>query len=188
MTIKIGIVAGEASGDLLGAGLMAALKEYLGGPETSPTQVRFIGVGGPAMLAAGLEPLAALEDLSVNGFKDPILRLPALLKLFRSLRDTCLEEAVDVFVGVDFNVFNLLLEKSLKKRGVKTVHYVSPSVYAWRTGRTRKIARSADLLLCLFPFEPDFYTNTAVKAVFVGHPLADQVDPPTTADADKMKQ
>ena len=173
-TLKLGILAGEASGDNLGAGLM---REFRREAHSRGDRVEFIGVGGPAMLAEGLHSLASMETLSVNGFKEPILRLPSLLGLLRSLVRQMQAARVDAFVGIDFNVFNLLLEKALKKRDIKTAHYVSPSVYAWRKGRTKKIARSADLLLCLYPFEPAFYAQTPVEAKFVGHPLADKIAP-----------
>jgi len=175
-TLKLGLLAGEPSGDNLGAGLM---REFRKAATQRGDQVEFIGVGGPGMLAEGLQALASIEALSVNGFKEPILRFPSLLRLLRMLIKQMQEAGVHAFIGIDFNVFNLLLEKSLKKRGIKTVHYVSPSVYAWRKGRTRKIARSADLLLCLYPFEPSFYAGTSVQAKFVGHPLADAIAPDT---------
>jgi lipid-A-disaccharide synthase len=166
----VGIVAGEASGDALGRGFMAALRRRYPG-------ARFVGIGGPGMLAEGLEGLVSMDRLSVNGFVDPLLRLPELLRILRRLLDRFERERPDVFVGVDFNVFNLLLERRLKSRGVPVVHYVSPSVYAWRRGRVRRVARSADVLLTLFPFEPALYATTGLRAVFVGHPLADAIDP-----------
>ena len=165
------MLAGEASGDNLGAGLMRALRA-----QTSE-DVHFVGIGGDAMLSLGLEPLADMDTLAVNGFRDPILRLPELLRLLRRLIKELANADLDCFVGIDFNVFNFLLEAALKKRGVRTAHYVSPSVYAWRAGRTKRVAKSADLLLCLYPFEPAFYRDTAVRAEFVGHPLADEIGP-----------
>ncbi len=167
----IGILAGEPSGDRLGAGLMRALREGCAGP------VRFIGIGGPLMLAEGLECLVPMERLAVNGFVEPVRRLPDLIRILRLLLDRFRREPPDAFIGVDFNVFNFLLERLLKRRGVGTVHYVSPSVYAWRRGRIRRIARSTDLLLTLYPFEPAFYEASPVEAVFVGHPLADEISP-----------
>ncbi len=169
--VTVGILAGEPSGDNLAAGLMREMRTRLG------DEVRFVGVGGPRMLAEGLDSLAPMDQLSVNGFREPILRLPALLKLLRKLITTFSAARVDAFVGVDFNVFNFLLEKALKKRGIRTAHYVSPSVYAWRTGRTRRVEKCADLLLCLYPFEPAFYADTSVNAQFIGHPLADEISP-----------
>lgn len=170
MTVTLGLLAGEASGDNLGAGLMQALIER----STQP--IEFVGVGGPRMQALGLDVLAPMDRLAVNGFKDPILRLPELFRLMSQLKQAFLQRPVDAFVGVDFNVFNFLLESALKKKGIKTAHYVSPSVYAWRKGRTKRVAKSADLLLCLYPFEPQFYADTTVQAEFVGHPLADEID------------
>lgn len=168
MTLTIGIVAGEASGDRLGAGLMRALARRIDG-------VRFVGVGGEAMRSAGLESLAGMDALAVNGFTEPLIKLPSLARLLFDLRRRLLAERPAAFIGVDFNVFNLLLEGQLKRSGVPTVHYVSPSVYAWRRGRVRRIGRSADLLLALFPFEPAFYDGTGLKTAFVGHPLADAI-------------
>ncbi|MEM7097039.1 MAG: lipid-A-disaccharide synthase [Pseudomonadota bacterium] len=169
--MKVGILAGEASGDNLGAGLMRELKA-----QTSPSiNIEFVGIGGPGMQAQGLCSLADIEQLNVNGFREPLQKLPSLLKLLRFLVNEFVTRGVDVFIGVDFNVFNFLLETRLKKAGIRTVHYVSPSVYAWRSGRAEKIEKSTDLLLCLYPFEPDYYRNTQVEAVFVGHPLADEI-------------
>lgn len=171
MSIKIGLLAGEPSGDNLAAGLMAALREQL-----QPELVEFIGVGGPGMAAQGLQSLAPFEALAVNGFKEPLLRLPQLWRLYRRLAQIMQAEKVDFFIGVDFNVFNFLLEGRLRKAGIATAHYVSPSVYAWRRGRTKKVARCADLLFCLYPFEPKFYSGLPLRAVFVGHPLAESID------------
>ncbi|NOX50948.1 MAG: lipid-A-disaccharide synthase [Gammaproteobacteria bacterium] len=167
--MRIGLLAGESSGDNLGAGLMQSLMLQ------SP-QVEFIGVGGERMMAQGLKSLAAMQVLSVNGFFEPIMRLPQLIKLIRQLIREFTQADIDVFVGIDFNVFNFLLEAALRKRGIKTVHYVSPSVYAWRAGRTKRVAKCADVILCLFPFEPKFYAGLAVRAEFVGHPLADTIE------------
>ena len=163
--LKIGILAGEASGDNLGAGLMTELSAL-------HPHVEFVGVGGPRMVEQGLRALYPMDRLSVNGFVDPVRRLPELLRMLLGLRDELLEEQVSAFVGVDFNVFNLLLERRLKKRGVATAHYVSPSVYAWRKGRAKRISRSADLLLALYPFEAAFYEGMDVDVAYVGHPLA----------------
>ena len=127
------------------------------------------------MLACGLEPVADMELLAVNGFRDPIARLPALVQLLRRLNRHFRSERVDALVGVDFNVFNLILERGVKRRGIPTAHYVSPSVYAWREGRTRRIGRSADVVLALYPFEPPLYERRRARAVFVGHPAADEI-------------
>ena len=168
--MKIGIVAGETSGDILGGRLMAAIRDRAG-------DVEFVGVGGEAMLAQGLQALAPLEALAVNGFKDPLLRSPSLFKLLRRLKRRFLAEPVDVVVGVDFNVFNFMLERAVKKRGMPTAHYVSPAVYAWRPGRIKRIAKTADAVLALYPFEPPLYRDRGGRAVFVGHPLADEIAP-----------
>lgn len=142
---------------------------------TQRSDVEFIGVGGDTMVAAGLQPLADFSLLSINGFVDPLLRLVSLIRLMRLLiRELA---STDVVIGVDFNVFNLLLERGLKKRKVPTVHYVSPSVYAWRRGRVKRIRKSTDVMLTLFPFELDVYREHQVQAVFVGHPTADRFDP-----------
>jgi lipid-A-disaccharide synthase len=167
------VLAGEASGDNLGAGVMRALREQLG----DHGEVHFIGVGGTRMREQGLHALASIDELSVNGFRDPIVRLPQLIRLLRRLIREFSAADIDGFLGVDFNVFNFLLEAALKRRGIKTAHYVSPSVYAWRSGRTRRVAKSADLVLCLYPFEPAFYDALPVRAEFVGHPLADEIAP-----------
>ncbi|MCZ6709602.1 MAG: lipid-A-disaccharide synthase, partial [Gammaproteobacteria bacterium] len=170
MSISIGIVAGEASGDALGAGMMAALRAHH--PDCT-----FTGIGGSQMLEQGLNSLVPMDRLAVNGFVDPMKRLPELIGILRLLTRTFAEQPPQVFVGVDFNVFNLLLERWLKRRHIPTVHYVSPSVYAWRRGRVKRISRCADMLLTLYPFEPDFYRAVPIEAVFVGHPLADEIGP-----------
>ena len=129
------------------------------------------------MLEQGLEPIAPISTFAMNGFVDPLKRFPDLLRVIRALRGAFLMERPDVFVGVDFNVFNLLLERLLKRRGIATVHYVSPSVYAWRRGRVKRIGHAADLVMTLYPFEPPLYAQFGVRAEFVGHPLADVIDP-----------
>jgi lipid-A-disaccharide synthase len=161
-------VAGEASGDILGAGLIEAIRARC------PDAV-FEGIGGELMQAAGLESWYPLETLAVNGFIDPIKRLPKLVEIYLTLRRRLLSERPDVFIGVDFNVFNLIVERALHDRGVRTAHYVSPSVYAWRRARLRRIAKAVDLMLTLFPFEAPLYAKRGVRAVFVGHPLADEI-------------
>ena len=161
-----------------GAGLMRALGRRFSG-------VRFLGVGGEAMRAQGLEPLGGMETLAVNAFRDPFLKLPRILGLLATLRRRFLADPPDVFVGIDFNVFNLSLERMLKIRGIPTVHYVSPSVYAWRRDRVRRIARSADRLLALFPFDEPHYAGTGTEVVYVGHPLADAIAPDAGSDANR---
>ena len=168
--LVLGLLAGEPSGDVLGAGLMAALRARC-------PDVRFVGVGGPQMTAQGLQSLVPLQRMSVHGFVDPLLRLPSLLRVFLTVRRAVRAAGAHAFIGIDFNVFNLLLERSLRKAGTRTVHYVSPSVYAWRRGRVHRVARATDLLLTLFPFEPPLYAAAGARAVFVGHPLADELRP-----------
>ena len=159
------LVAGEASGDQLGAALITALKTRFG-------DARFLGVGGPAMCDAGLEPWFGIESFSVNGFVEPLLKLPSLVfKLWQLKKRTLAADPV-CFIGIDFNVFNLLLEGQLKRAGVKTVHYVSPSVWAWRQGRIHRIKRNVDLMLCLFPFETEIYERHGIRVTCVGHPKA----------------
>lgn len=166
----IAILAGEASGDRLGAGLMRQLRQDL-------PSVEFVGIGGELMLAQGLQPVAPMTVFAMNGFTEPVRFLPRLIKVFKRLLACFQEQQPVAFVGVDFNVFNLLLERVLRRRGIPTAHYVSPSVYAWRAGRVRRISRSAELLLCLYPFELPFYHQEPISVVFVGHPLADEIDP-----------
>jgi len=169
MTIlRVAIVAGEASGDALGAALIAALRGRSG-------PIEFRGVAGPAMRAAGCVPLADADELAVMGLIDPLKHLPRLLRLRAMLIDRISAWKPDVFIGIDAPAFNLSLAARFKSGGIATVQYVSPQVWAWRPGRVRKIARRCDLVLCLLPFEPEFYRSHAVRAEFVGHPLADQI-------------
>ena len=163
--MRIALVAGEASGDLLGAGLVAALRQRF------PT-AEFAGVAGPRMRAARGDAWFDSIELSVKGLAEVLRHLPRLLRLRRKLRQRLIDWRPDVFVGIDAPDFNLGLERDLKRAGLRTVHYVSPSVWAWREGRAAKLGRSADLVLCLFPMEPAIYERHGVPAVFVGHPLA----------------
>jgi len=163
----IALVAGEASGDNLGAALIAAIRERLPG-------ARFVGVPGPRMREAGCEALAASEELALMGLAEILRHLPRLLRLRRRLIKELSARRPAVFVGIDAPEFNLGLARRLKQAGVPTVQYVSPQVWAWRQGRVRGIAESCDRILCLLPFEPDFFTRHGVASRFVGHPLADQ--------------
>jgi len=166
--LRVAIVAGETSGDALGAALMAALRERAG-------PIEFRGVAGPAMRAAGCVALADAHELAVMGLIEPLKHLPRLLRLRSMLIKRISAWRPELFIGVDAPAFNLGLAARFKARGILTVQYVSPQVWAWRPGRVRTIARRCDLVLCLLPFEPEFYRSHAVRAEFVGHPLADQI-------------
>lgn len=161
-----GIVAGEISGDTLGAGLIRALRSRY-------PNARFIGIAGPQMIAEGAETIVPMERLSVMGLVEVLGRLKELFGVRDQLVARLREEKIDAFIGIDAPDFNLRVAKQLHAEGFKTVHYVSPSVWAWRQGRVKGIAESIDTMLCLLPFEKQFYDDHAVKAVFVGHPLAD---------------
>ncbi len=166
--LRVAIVAGETSGDALGGALMAALRERW-------PQIEFRGVAGPAMRAAGCEALADAHELAVMGLIEPLKHLPRLLRLRAMLIRRIADWMPEVFIGIDAPAFNLGLAGRFKSLGIATVQYVSPQVWAWRQGRVRTIARRCDLVLCLLPFEPAFYADHAVRAEFVGHPLADQI-------------
>ena len=159
------VVAGEASGDLLGADLIAALKARF--PNAS-----FAGIGGARMREAGMEIWQPMERLAVMGLVEVLKHLPSLLALRRAVFWRTLQEKPDVFIGIDAPDFNLGLEKKLKRAGIRTAHYVSPSIWAWRENRAERIGHSADRVLCLFPMEPPIYARHHVDARFVGHPLA----------------
>ena len=162
------MVAGEISGDLLGADLIPRLRRDF-------PDARFAGLGGEHMIAQGFESLFPMERLSVMGFVDPLKRLPELLRMRRALYRHFLDNRFDLVLGIDSPDFNLGLELKLRRRGIRTAHYVSPSVWAWRRGRVKKIARAVDRMLTLFPFEADFYREHNVPVTFVGHPLADRI-------------
>jgi len=161
------LVAGEDSGDQLGADLIEALRARF-------PDARFVGVGGPRMRAVGFDAWHDITELSVMGLAEVLRHLPRLLRLRKSLAERLAVLKPDVFIGIDAPDFNLGLEKRLKRAGTRTVHYVSPSIWAWRENRARKIGESADRVLCLFPMEPAIYAKYGVDARFVGHPLADR--------------
>ncbi|TFH88359.1 lipid-A-disaccharide synthase [Billgrantia azerbaijanica] len=166
--LKVYLVAGELSGDLLGAGLMRALKARHGA-------VEFRGIGGARMLAEGIDSRYPLETLSVMGLVEVVRHLPRLLRVRRELRRDALAWQPDIMVGIDAPDFNLGLERALRTAGITTAHYVSPTVWAWRQGRVRGIARSVDAMLTFLPFEAAFYARHGVPVAFVGHPLADEL-------------
>ncbi len=173
---RIALCAGEASGDLLGAGLIAELRARFPDAE-------FAGIGGDQMRAAGFDSWHDASELAVMGLAEVLRHLPRLLRLRRAFRQRLLAWRPDVFIGIDAPDFNLGVERWARERGLRTVHYVSPSVWAWREKRAEKIGRSADRVLCLFPMEPAIYARHGVDARFVGHPLADEMplDPDRTA-------
>lgn len=165
---RIAIIAGEASGDLLAARLILALKEL-------KADLVFEGIAGPEMQAAGCVSLFPMEKLSVMGLVEVLKDLPALLSIRKQLKERWTATPPDLFIGVDAPDFNLPLAAKLHAEGIPTVHYVSPSIWAWREKRVQKIQGNIDLMLTLFPFEVDFYKKHQVAAQFVGHPLADEV-------------
>lgn len=177
MALRVGIVAGEASGDTLGAAFIGALRQ-------SDPDVQVFGVAGPKMIAAGCEAWEPSEALAVMGVTEVLRHLPRLWRLRRRLVARFRAARPDVFVGIDAPEFNLGLERRLKS-AMPTVQYVSPQVWAWRQGRVRTMGQSCDLVLCLLPFETRFYAEHGVRAVFVGHPLADRI--PLNVDRDAAR-
>lgn len=175
------IVAGEMSGDILGAGLIKNL-------QLLHPNAKFVGIGGEKMQALGFVSLFPMERLSVMGFIEPLKRLPELLGIRQSIKQYCINQAADLFIGIDSPDFNLSIERFVKAHGIKTVHYVSPSVWAWRQGRIKGIKKSVDLMLTLLPFEADFYRKHQVPVEFVGHTLADEIamEPNTTLARERL--
>jgi lipid-A-disaccharide synthase len=166
--LKVGIVAGEASGDLLGAHLVKALKNRF-------PSVEFVGIGGPKMQAAGVNSLFPMEKLAVRGYVEVLRHYREIVKIRHKLLRHFVENPPDVFIGVDAPDFNLDLELRLKQKGIPTVHYVSPSIWAWRGERIHKIARAVSHMLVLFPFEKKIYDAAGIPATYVGHPSADML-------------
>jgi len=164
----ISLVAGEASGDQLGAALIRAIR--ISYPET-----RFAGIGGPLMQTAGMECWWDTGQLSVMGLAEVISHLPRLIKLRRQLIERLVVLKPDVFIGIDAPDFNLGVEKRLRARAIPVIHYVSPTVWAWRPGRVKTIARATERVMCLFPFEPEYYQQQAIAADYTGHPMADEI-------------
>ncbi len=175
----IALCAGEASGDLLGAHLIRAIRERC--PEA-----RFTGIGGPRMAAEGFESLFDQEKLAVRGYAEVLKKLPEILRIRRGLAEELKQRRPDVFVGIDAPDFNLWVAEQLKAAGIATVHYVSPSVWAWKRGRVKKIVRQVNEVLCLFPMEPPLYREAGGRARFVGHPLAQSL--PLEADKNVARE
>ncbi|MEQ1601715.1 MAG: lipid-A-disaccharide synthase [Methylophilaceae bacterium] len=162
----IGIVAGESSGDLLGSHLIRALKKRR-------PDLEFVGIAGPKMIAEGAKSLFPMERLSVRGYVEVIRHLPGLLNIRKKVLQHFLQNPPDLFIGIDAPDFNFNLEYKLKRKGIRTIHYASPSIWAWRKGRMEKIKRAVSHMLALFPFEPALYEQAGVPVTYVGHPLAD---------------
>ena len=171
--VTVGIVAGEASGDALAATLIEAVRARAPG-------VRFAGIAGPRMEAAGCEAWVSVERLAVRGFAEVVAHLPELFRIRRDIARRFVREGIHAFVGVDAPDFNLGLERKLKRRGIRTLHFVSPSVWAWRAERLRTIGRSVDRMLVLFPFELPLYEDAGIPVTYVGHPLAAAAAGPQT--------
>ena len=165
---RIAIVAGEPSGDLLGSHLITALRARCPG-------VEFYGIAGPKMIFAGARTLFSMEKLSVNGYVEVLRHLPELLSIRRKLKQAILADPPDLFIGIDAPDFNFGLEIALKARGIPTIHYVSPSIWAWRGERIKKIARAVSHMLVVFPFEEAIYRKAGIPVTYVGHPLADML-------------
>ncbi|MGH8516734.1 MAG: lipid-A-disaccharide synthase [Panacagrimonas sp.] len=173
--LRVALVAGELSGDLLGGAIVRALRQRL-----SP-DARIYGVAGPRMIEAGCEAIESIEQLSVMGLAEVLPAIPRLLRLRARLIERFAADRPDVFVGLDAPDFNLGLARRLRARGLRTVHVVSPTIWAWRPGRIKGIARAVERMLCLFPFEPQHYAGSGVDARYIGHPLAEELDDHVTS-------
>jgi lipid-A-disaccharide synthase len=177
--MRIGICVGEASGDTLAAELIKAIKR-------KHPEAEFVGIAGPQMLSESCKALFPVSDLSVMGVAEVLPKIPKILRIRKQLLQYFLENPPDIFIGVDAPDFNLPLEAKLKAAGIKTAHFVSPTIWAWREGRVHKIKKSTDLMLCLFPFELSIYEKYKVPAVYVGHPAADKL--PTLCNKHEVRQ
>ena len=164
----IAIVAGESSGDLLGSHLIRSLK-------SSRSDLKFIGIAGPKMMKEGAVSLFLMEELSVRGYFEAFKKLFHLIQLRKNLLNQILNQKPDLFIGVDAPDFNFWIERQLKKKGIPVIHFVSPSIWAWRGNRLRKIKKSVDHMLTIFPFEKNIYSKANIQATFVGHPLAEMI-------------
>ncbi|WP_422445343.1 lipid-A-disaccharide synthase [Endozoicomonas sp. ALB091] len=176
LSLRVALVAGEASGDILGAGLIREIKRHY-------PDAYCYGIGGSLMQSEGFDSVFPMERLSVMGLVEVLGRLRELLGIRKQLRERLIADQPDVFIGIDAPDFNLALERRLKAAGIPTVHYVSPQVWAWREGRLKKIRHSVDHMLALLPFEADYYRDHGVPVTFVGHPLADQISMNPDQDA-----
>ena len=178
----IAIVAGESSGDLLGSHLIKALS-------LNRTDLKFIGVAGPKMMKEGAASYFPMEELSVRGYFEALRKLFHLIKLRKNLLKKILDAKPDLFIGIDAPDFNFWIERQLKKKGIPVIHYVSPSIWAWRRSRLKKIKKSIDHMLTIFPFEKNIYSKANIQATFVGHPLAEMIPlhPNKKKAQDKLK-
>jgi lipid-A-disaccharide synthase len=167
--LRVAMVAGEPSGDLLGAALVGGLARRL------PADTRYYGIGGPRMIAHGFDAHWPMEKLTVRGYVEALRHIPEILRIRRDLKHQLLAERPHAFIGVDAPDFNFGLEEPLRAAGIPTIHFVCPSIWAWRGGRIKKIARSVDHMLCVFPFEIELLEKAGVPATYVGHPLADEI-------------
>ncbi|HEY4802223.1 MAG TPA: lipid-A-disaccharide synthase, partial [Paraburkholderia sp.] len=167
--LRLAMVAGEPSGDLLAASLLAGLKARL------PDTTQYYGIGGPRMTAAGFDAHWPMEKLSVRGYVEALRHIPEILRIRNELKHQLLADPPDAFIGVDAPDFNFGLEHALRDAGIPAIHFVCPSIWAWRGGRIKKIQKAVDHMLCVFPFETGLLEKAGVAASYVGHPLADEI-------------